>query len=179
MITQVEKSLKTCTVVLALAFGIQTSANAQSVTGTVDATITLIAACEVNGDTGSTDVDFGTLDFGTKSTFFSTATGQIDGGSGSISIRCTPGYDGTLTVVSGQNDAAVAGGGRALANGSTYVPYDIYSDAGFSSVLDNGSTLAVTGDGNVQTVDIYGRAVGASGLTPGTYTDTISVSLAF
>lgn len=153
---------------------------AQTVTGTIDATITLSAACEVNGSTATSNVDFGTLDFGTHSTFFSAAQAQVDGnGSNSISVQCTPGSDATLTIVSGLNDAAVAGGERALTNGSLFVPYDLYSDAGFLNVLSNGSTIDITGDGTVQLVPVYGRAVGVSGLTPGTYTDTISVTLAF
>lgn len=155
-------------------------AHAQTVTGTIDASITLVAACEVNGDAATSNVDFGSLDFGSVSTFFTSSDAQVDGnGSGNISVQCSPGSDATITIDSGANDAAVAGGGRALANGSVYIPYDIYSDAGFSTVLNNGSTLSVTGDGTEQTVPIYGRAVGVAGLSPGTYTDTISVTLTF
>jgi spore coat protein U-like protein len=163
-----------------LATVLQTSADAQTVTGTVDATITLSAACEVNGSTATSGVNFGTLDFGSVSTFFSSADAQVDGnGSGSISVQCSPGSGATLTINSGLHDAAVSGGSRALTDGSQYIPYDIYSDAGFNTVLNNNSTLSITADGTVQTVPIYGRAVGASGLSPGTYTDTISVTLTF
>lgn len=154
---------------------------AQSVvTGTIDSTITLSAACEVNGDTGTSNVDFGTLDFGSHSTFFTSSNTEVDGnGSGNISVRCSPGSDATLTIVGGLNDGAIAGGNRALSNGSLYVPYDIYSDAGLTNVLTNSATIPVTGDGTAQVVHIYGEALGAPGLTPGTYTDTISVTLDF
>ncbi len=156
-------------------------ASAQTVTGTIDTTITLTSACEVNGGTATSGVDFGTIDFGTHSTLFSEATSTLDpgGGGGGISIQCTPGADASLTITSGLNDAAVVGSGRAMAKGGLYVPYDIYSDASFLNLLANGSSIAVTADGTVQIVPIYGKALGNTGLTAGTYTDTISVTLGF
>lgn len=156
-------------------------ASAQTVTGTIDTTITLTSACEVNGSTATSGVDFGTIDFGSHSTLFSEATSTLDpgGGGGGISIQCSPGSDASLTINSGLNDAAVAGSGRAMSNGSLYVPYDIYSDAAFLNVLANGASITVTADGTEQIVPIYGKALGNSGLQAGTYTDTISVTLSF
>ncbi|UNK79786.1 spore coat U domain-containing protein [Sphingopyxis granuli] len=178
------KNSRTCGFrILAVLFtaGICFPAYAQTVTGDIHATITLEAACEVNEDAETTDVDFGTLDFGTNSTLFSSADAQVSGnGAGSISVQCTPGSDATLTVDNGLNDAsAIVGGSRALVNGALVVPYDIYSDSSFSTVLNNGSSIPITGDGTVQDVEIYGRAVGTAGLTAGTYTDTISLTLTF
>lgn len=163
-----------------VAGGLNAEANAQTVSGTINSTISLSSACEVNGNSGTSNVDFGTLNFGSHSTFFTSAEAQVDGnGSGSISIQCSPGSDATLTINSGLHDAAISGGGRALSNGTLYIPYDIYSDSGFANVLNNNSNLPVTGDGTVQVVPIYGRAVGTPGLVPGTYNDTISLTLTF
>ncbi|PZU57611.1 MAG: spore coat protein [Sphingobium sp.] len=157
-----------------------TASGAQTVTGTVGSTITLTAACQVNGSTATSGVNFGTLDFGSRSTLFNTATGVVDGnGAGAIAIQCTPGSGATLTVVGGAHDAAITGGNRALSNGTKFVPYDIYRDAGYANVLANGATISVTTDGTVQTIPIYGRAVGTSALVAGTYTDTISLTLTF
>jgi len=153
---------------------------AQSVTGTIDSSITLLAACEVNGSPATNGTDFGSLDFGSQSTFFSSATAQVQSGAGSaIEVRCAPGSDATLTITSGQHDSAVAGSGRALASGANYVPYDIYRDAALQNVLANGATISILANGAIQQVPIYGRALGNSGLVPGTYTDTIAVTLDF
>ena len=163
-----------------LFLGWQATANAQTVTGTIESTITLLSACEVNGSTATSGVDFGTLDFGGHSTFFDEATTQLQSGSANaIEIRCAQGADATLTITGGLHDAAVGGSGRAMANGSRYVPYDIYSDSGFQNPLVNGETIAVTADGSIQQIPIYGRALGNSGLIPGDYSDTISVTLDF
>lgn len=156
------------------------TASAQTVTGTIDATITLTAACEVNGATGTTGVDFGALDFGSNTTLFSEATSQVNGnGSGAVSVQCTPGNDATLTFGAGQHDGSATGGTRAMSDGTQFVPYDIYSDAGYATALTSGETMSITADGTVQTVQVYGKAVGGTGLAAGTYTDTIAVTLTF
>lgn len=171
--------IKSTTAVLAMLTA-STSSLAETVTGTIDSTITLLAACEVNGSPATNGTDFGTLDFGSQSTFFNSATAQVQSGTGSaIEVRCAPGSDATLTITSGQHDSAVAGSGRALASGGKYVPYDIYRDAALQNVLANGATISILANGAVQQVPIYGRALGNAGLTPGTYADTIAVTLDF
>lgn len=161
-------------------FALPSSAIAQTVTGTIDTTITLTSACEVNGSEATTGVEFGTLDFGSQTTLFSEATTELQTDSGSgISIQCSPGSDASLTVTSGNNDGTVPGSGRAMSNGTLLVPYDLYTDAALLTTLSNGADIPVTGDGTVQTVPIYGRALGNASLTPGTYTDTVSVTLSF
>ncbi len=167
-------------VVAMLVMGVANVAWGGTTTGQVNSTMTLTAACQVNGSTSSSGVNFGTLNFGSQTTLFNTATAQVNGGSGAIAVQCSPGAGAVLTFQAGQHDAQVSGGSRAMANGSgKFIPYDIYSDAGYSSVLASGATVNITEDGTTQTVNIYGRAVGVAGLTPGTYTDVIAVQLNF
>ncbi|GGP23150.1 Csu type fimbrial protein [Silvimonas iriomotensis] len=169
--------LGACTVLTLALSGI---AMGGTTTGQVNSTMTLTAACQVNGSTTSTGVNFGSLNFGSQTTLFSTASAQVNGGSGAIAVQCSPGSGATLTFQAGLHDAQVTGGGRAMANGAgKFIPYDIYSDAGYSTVLASGSSVNITEDGTTQTVNIYGRAVGVAGLTPGTYSDVIAVQLNF
>lgn len=165
-------------VVGCLAFA--TPVAAETVTGTLDASITLTKACKVNGATTTSGVSFGSLAFGTHTTLFTEATATADGnGSGAISIQCTPGADATLKFNAGQNDGQASGSGRAMKSGTYYVPYDIFSDAGYSNKLTSGSGVTVTADGTAHTVNVYGKALGASGLVAGTYSDVITVELSF
>src|SRR6218665_289519 len=160
--------------------GWNTIGHAATVTGTIVSTNTLLAACEINGRAADNGADVGTLEFGSHSPFFTSATTQVDSGSGgAISIRCAPGSDATLTITGGQHDGSVPGSGRALGTGPTAVAYDIYRDAALQNVLANGATFSVPANGVAQLVPIYGRALGRAGLAPGTYTDIISVSLTF
>ena len=167
--------------VLAVGAGLlfSSSSNAQTITGTVDATIVLTRACQINGSTGTTNVAFGVLDFGTHTTLFTDASAQVQGNGGAITIQCSPGAPATLTFAAGLHDATVAGSGRAMSNGTLMVPYDLYSNAALSTVMPVGATRTITADGSVQTVNVYGRALGAPGLTAATYTDTVAVTLAF
>jgi spore coat protein U-like protein len=137
---------------------------------------------QVNGGGGSTNLNFGALNFGTANSLFTTATGQVlGGGGGALSILCSAGTTPTIKVRAGAHDGQSEGGTRALYDGvANYVPYDLYTDAGHSQILaiDGVINLAAS-TGVAQTVNIYGQAVGKAGLPAGTYTDTISVELTF
>ncbi|MBJ7438017.1 MAG: spore coat protein U domain-containing protein [Sphingopyxis sp.] len=154
------------------------------ITGTVDASITLTAGCIINGqdnDDQSSAADFGLLDFGTHNTLFTEADGQILGGGTGIEIQCSPGIAPTLHFDAGENDGEGTGtGSRAMAHDATagqYVTYDLYSDAGRTTVIPIGGDVPLAPTGALQTVNIYGRAFGAAGLVTGGYSDVITVLL--
>lgn len=161
------------------------TAQAGSINGQVKASVVLIRSCQVNnGDMlgEGSGVDFGSLDFGGHSTRFSSADSLVSSsGNSGISILCSPGADATLKITGGTNDgpAAASGMSHALAHDGHYIPYQLYTDAARSVVLANDHALPVVADGTLQHLQIYARAFGAPGLTAGTYTDTLSVELAF
>ncbi len=180
MKVRVCESLVLC--VLALAF--HGTVAAQVVSGSVDASITLEAACEVNGAPGTSGVDFGTLDYGTHPTLFAQADGEISDNGPGISVRCTPGTEYSMAFDGGQNsaDANAALGLRALKHtaANAFVTYNLYDDqARVTPLAVNGTIGPFTADGTAQTVNVYGRAFGESGLIGGSYTDTIAVTLTF
>lgn len=156
-------------------------ANAASITGQINATLTLTASCLVNGNTGSTGVDFGALDFGTTDALFTEVAGQVLGAGGAMSILCSSGTVPVVKVGTGINDGQSPGGTRSLANGAgNFVPYDFYTDSGHSQLLAiNGTITLATSTGVAQTVNLYGLAKGKAGLPAGAYTDTVSVELSF
>ncbi|MGE7993632.1 Csu type fimbrial protein [Pseudomonas sp. NPDC089554] len=163
---------------LALAF----NAQAATVTGTISSTLTLTAACQVNGSSGTSGLNFGSLNFGTQDSLFTTANGQVlGGGGGAMSILCSAGTVPAIRVRAGAHDGQSAGGTRALADGSgNFVPYDFYTDAGHTSLLAIDGTITLpTSTGVAQTVNLYGQARGKAGLPAGTYTDTVAVELSF
>ncbi|KQN42634.1 spore coat protein [Pseudomonas sp. Leaf48] len=164
---------------LTLASGAQA---ATTVTGQISASLILVSSCQVNGAGGSSNLNFGALNFGTTDSLFTTATGQVlGGGGGALSILCSSGTTPTIKVRAGTNDGMSPGGSRALFDGvANYVPYDLYTDAGHSQLLaiDGVINLAAS-TGAAQTVNIYGQALGKAGLPAGTYTDTVAVELTF
>ncbi|PZO89136.1 MAG: spore coat protein [Sphingomonas sanxanigenens] len=156
------------------------------ISGSIDATINLTTGCIINGqsaDDGATAVDFGSIDFGSHNTLFTSADGEVMGGAAGIAIQCSPGVVPTLSFGTGQHDGQGSGAGnRAMAHASSaghYVNYGLYSDAGRNSLIAINGSFNLASDGSAQTVRIYGRAYGATGLVSGTYTDNVLVTLAF
>ena len=159
--------------------------------GTMNASLTLQKSCLVSGSNITAGVDFGTLDFGSRSSVF---TGQIAtqisggaGGSGSTQLICSPDVSGiTITIDGGAHagqGTSVGTGTRAVANGSAYVPYEIYSDAAHTQVYTAGiaSPIAVPVAGSAFNLPIYGlvNKTSADSLPTGLYTDTLNVTVAW
>ncbi|KAF1032198.1 MAG: hypothetical protein GAK37_00548 [Pseudomonas sp.] len=164
---------------LALAPGAQA---ATTVTGQIAATITLTSSCLVNGGAGTTNLNFGSLNFGTTTSLFTqTGTQLVASGGGAVSVQCSNGTTPTVTIQGGLHDGKSTGGSRALFDGvANYVPYDLYTDSGYQNLLAaNGVINLAASTGAAQTFNLYGKAVGKAGLPAGTYTDTIAVQLSF
>ena len=120
------------------------------------------------------------LDFGSTSTLGSTIDSTT-----TISLQCP----GNLSWRLGLNDglhAVVAGQRRMAGPAPDYLAYELYRDPSRTQRWGNdtaGGTNTVNGSGSTQTnptvLTVYGRvpvqAVGA----PGTYTDTITVTLSY
>ncbi|MBC3480445.1 spore coat protein U domain-containing protein [Pseudomonas sp. SWRI59] len=165
-----------------LGLALASQAQAATVTGNITSTLTLISACQVNGSSASSGLNFGALDFGTQDALFGTANAQVLGGSGgAMSILCSAGTIPAIRVRAGTNDGQSSGGTRALADGAgNFVPYDFYTDTGRTQVLDIDGTITLpTSTGVAQTVNLYGQARGKAGLPAGVYTDTVAVELTF
>lgn len=165
-----------------LGMALASQAPAATVTGTINSTLTLIAACQVNGSSGTSGLNFGSLNFGTQDALFGTANAQVLGGSGgALSVLCSAGTVPVIRVRAGAHDGQSTGGTRALADGAgNFVPYDFYTDAGRTQLLAIDGTITLpTSTGVAQTVNLYGQARGKAGLPAGVYTDTVAVELTF
>ncbi|MEX5503836.1 spore coat U domain-containing protein [Pseudomonas putida] len=161
---------------------VASQAQAATVTGSINSTLTLISACQVNGSSGTSGLNFGALNFGTQDALFVTANAQVlGGGGGAMSILCSAGTVPVVKVRAGLHDGQSSGGTRALADGAgNFVPYDLYTDTGRTTLLAIDGTITLpTSTGVAQTVNLYGKAVGKAGLPAGVYSDTISVELSF
>ncbi|MBK5478040.1 spore coat U domain-containing protein [Pseudomonas sp. 13B_2.1_Bac1] len=164
---------------LALAAGAQA---ATTVTGQISSSLILTSSCLVNGGAGTTNLNFGSLNFGTTTSLFTqTGTQLVAAGGGAVSIQCSSGTTPTVTIQGGLHDGQSTGGTRALYDGvANFVPYDLYTDSGFNNLLAaNGVINLAASTGAAQTINLWGKAVGKAGLPAGTYTDTIAVQLSF
>lgn len=155
---------------------------ATTVTGQIQSSLVLTSSCLVNGASGASNLNFGTMNFGTATSLFTQVGIQLQAsGGGAIAIQCSAGVTPTVTIKGGLHDGQSAGGTRALADGAgNFVPYDLYTDAGLNNLLSNTGVINMaTSTGVAQTFNLWGKVVGKAGLPAGTYTDTISVTLSF
>jgi len=150
--------------------------------------------CRSGAGSHQNGINFGTLDFGTHPATFSTLTTQLTGASGgnTFTIQCTT---ASYTVAITGNTNATAPGtvvgtpgtpARYLvntANAAQGVAYSLYSDSGYNNVIANNAALPVASTaGGVNSYTLYGRITGGGNsvtVVPGTYTDTINVSVTY
>lgn len=151
----------------------QTSASFQ-----VNATI--VPGCEINGSppvAGQNIGGLGTLDFGSHSAL---ATGPVSTSlapNAGLTLSCTPSVTLTMSLGNGLHAAGVRnlqepGGGR--------IAYRLYRDAAFSqeTLANQAFSVSFSGAGAIA-LPIFGRLTLPGNSSPGTYTDTVIVTLAW
>ncbi|WP_434986130.1 Csu type fimbrial protein [Vreelandella zhaodongensis] len=178
LLTSYPRAVGFTAIVTALTFP-PSLANAQTVSGTIDASITLEDACSIDGEEGAA-VDFGELAFGTHSALFDQADAQV-AGAGGITVLCSPGVTPTFTLLSGAHDGDAAPAIHAMqeTTESAFVGYTLYTDTARTETLALNGTIELDEFTNgSQSIDLYGRAFGDPGNLPsGTYEDTLQVQL--
>jgi len=146
---------------------------AADATTTFNVLITVTAACDIS-TVAPTSVNFGSQP--------STAT-NIDN-QGALNVTCTPSAPYTIALDDGQNSTNGADG-RRMTDGSDFIPYQLYRDAGRtaadvwgSTAGSGGNVYSGTGDGTVQNLPVYGR-VPSTNVPAGSYSDVITATITY
>lgn len=151
-----------CTILVGCSASMQ-AAQAGTSTASFQVTATVPEACSVSAD--------GALAFGNY-------TGsQVDATTG-ISVTCTS----TTAYTVGLNDGLNFGATRRMKLGtSDYLGYEMYKEGARSNRWGNTGTELVsgTGSGAAQSLTIYGRMPAGGPLVPGSFADTISVTVSY
>ena len=112
---------------------------------------------------------------------FGNYTGAVNTNTSTVTVTCT-----NTTAYQVALDAGANGGGtvttRQMKNGTVKLNYGLYSDAAWTTNWGNSSaTNWVTGTGNGagQALTVYGQIPAAQYVTPGSYADTITVSVTY
>ncbi len=138
-------------------------AHAATASNTFQATITIQADCEVTSP--------GTLDFGANGLL----NNNIDVQS-TFNVKCTNGVNYTIDLGNGSN---ASGTQNRMSNGTEFVSYETYQDAGRNQVWDAANTVAGTGTGVDQSYTVYGRVPPQATPSAGTYTDTVTITVTY
>lgn len=163
-------------------------------TGNIGVSLTLTNGCLINGSPNQAGINFGTLNFGSHPATFGTLTTQLAGATSgnTFTIQCTTGATYTVQVTGTTNAApttvvgTVGTPGRYLLNTTAPtqgVAYSIYSDSAFNNVIANNANIPIASTtGGVDSYTIFGRIQGGGNsvtVQPGSYTDTINVSVTY
>jgi spore coat protein U-like protein len=130
-------------------------------------TATIVPNCNVS----ATNLDFG-------------ITGTISGNkdaANNLNITCTAQTPYSISLDGGTSGASDPTQ-RRMKKGSESVVYGLYRDAARSLLWGNTigtNTLSATGSGLVQAITVYGRVRAQATPSPGTYSDTIVVTLTY
>jgi len=131
------------------------------------ATATVLSSCNVN----ATAVNFGSSGI---------LSGNTDA-QGTLSIQCSASLPYTVSL-SGGNSGATDPTQRKMTFSSVNLTYGLYRDA--ARTLPWGSTIGTnttsgTGSGVTQTQTVYGRVAGQTTPAPGTYSDSVVVTVGY
>ena len=122
--------------------------------------------CQVS----ATDINFGT--------YFATNPSSLTS-TGSFKLNCTPNIRARIGVNPGTGSSDFQN--RVLSNGSNQLLYNLYIDAGLSTIFGNGQggskTIDVITTGGSQTAYYYGEIPNGQFVPQGNYTSTLNVTL--
>ena len=166
----IAKSGSRCALVLAGAFFFVLTERSYSATATTTLAVqvTITATCTINSASA--------LNFGTQGILAANADQTS-----TIQVTCTNSTPYNIGLNAGTGTGATVAT-RKLTNGAATVNYTLYSNSGRTTVWGNTvgtDTVAGTGNGSAQSYTVYGRIPAQTTPAPGTYTDTITVTVSY
>ena len=144
------------------------SLSAATATTTMTVQMTITATCTVNSAS--------TLNFGTQGVL----AANVDQTS-TVQVTCTNTTPYNVGLNAGTGSGATVAI-RKLTSGANTVNYTLYSNSGRTTVWGNTigtDTVAATGNGAAQNYTVYGRIPAQTTPAPGSYTDTITVTVTY
>jgi len=153
---------------VSLVFASGGAAFAATATTTMTVQVTITATCTINSTS--------TLNFGSQGVL----SANVDQTS-TIQVTCTNTTPYNIGLNAGTGSGATVAT-RKLTSGANTVNYTLYSNAGRTTVWGNTistDTVAGTGNGAAQNYTVYGRIPAQTSPAPGSYSDTITVTVTY
>ncbi len=98
-----------------------------------------------------------------------------------VAITCTNGTPYNVGLNAGGGTGATVAT-RKMTSGANTLNYTLFSDSGYSTVWGNTigtNTVTGTGNGLIQTINVYGSITALQAVPAGSYTDSITVALTY
>lgn len=113
---------------------------------------------------------------------FGNYTGAVKSSTSTISVTCTSGTTYTVGLNAGTATGATVTSRSMTGPGSALLHYSLYSNSGHTTNWGNTSGtnwVSGTGNGAAQPLTVYGQIPAPQYVAPGSYTDTITVSVTY
>jgi spore coat protein U-like protein len=113
---------------------------------------------------------------------FGNYTGALVDSTSTISVTCTNTTTYNVGLSAGLATGATVTNRSMTGPGSALLHYSLFSNSGYTTNWGNTvgtNTVAGTGNGVVQPLTVYGQIPAAQYVKPGSYTDTITVSVTY
>lgn len=153
-----------------LALGLAAPALAQTATANLSASATVAKNCSIT----TTVVAFGSYD-----PVVANATTALDG-TGSVVVTCTKGAGTRIDLGLGAN---ATGSTRRMAGGTDRLTYELYQNAGRTTVWGSGTaagqTIAAAPSKAPRTFNVYGRVAAGQDVAAASYSDTVVATINF
>lgn len=163
---------------LAIVGLMSSNAIADTATGSLTVKATVLKSCAVNtpanGTASNAVIDFGSLTSLSQNVDSSTTTA----GGTKISVLCSNTTPWSIGFDNGKNASTSQ---RRMASGTTeFIPYNLYTDTNRATPITAVAAYTGTGNGQVQTNDVYGRIPAGTALpSPGAYIDTVTMTVTY
>jgi spore coat protein U-like protein len=156
---------------MAVVLGVASSASAQGSNSTnLAVSATVISNCTITT---------AALAFGNYDPAGANATADLPG-TGTVTIACTQGATATIGLNLGAN---AAGSTRRMTNGSDFLDYELYQDAGLVTVWDNAGPGLLSPPAApsiaARNFTVYGNVPQAQDVSTGAYSDTVLATVNF
>lgn len=159
-----------------------TPASAATQNGVLNVQLAVTPSCSINTSATGAGLGNSVLNFGTVSSLETGAVANTGTtvGAGAVNVLCNNGTAWNVSFDAGLN---ASGGQRYMKGGSKgneTVPYNLYSDSGYTASIDPKGVVKGQGTGVVQAVPIYGKIPAGTTLpSVGTYTDTVNMLVSY
>jgi spore coat protein U-like protein len=141
---------------------------ASTTTSTFTTQVMIAASCTINSAS--------TLNFGSQGVLIA----NVDQTS-TLQVQCTNTTPYNIGLDAGTGTGATVAV-RKMTSGANTVNYSLYSDSGRATVWGNTvgtDTVAAIGSGASQSYTVYGRVMAQTTPAPGTYNDTVTLTVTY
>lgn len=147
----------------------QSAPSGQTSTAQLRVSLSVQAECRL---TSTSELAFGT-------------TGVIQtaiNSTGSIGVQCTNTTPYNIGLNAGSGSGATVSARRMTSGAGAFITYEVFRDAARTQAWGDtvgSNTVAGTGNGSVQTLTVFGRVPTQPTPAPGSYTDTVTVTVTY